>query len=65
MRGDPKASTRLLASGPGRRWSAWRVHTKRRKLALRNEQLEVIERLGAEERRARRTGEYTPDIRRW
>ena len=55
MRGDPRGRT-----------STWLEQTKQRRQALRDEQLEVIERLGAEGRRARRTGEYTPDLpRRW
>jgi hypothetical protein len=54
MRGDPRGRT-----------STWLEPTRQRRQARRDEQLETIERLDAEARRARRTGEYTADIRRW
>ena len=67
MRGQLQAaSTRLPATLPGRRWSAWLVQTKERRRRLRIERLETIERLQTEQRRARRAGEYTPNLRyRW
>ena len=64
MRGYTQAvSARLLAIAPGRRWSTWLEHTKQTRAHRRGEQLELIERLDAEQRRARRAGEYAPDLR--
>jgi hypothetical protein len=66
MRGNPQAeSLRLRAAVPARRWSAWleQVQDKRRRAQL--ERAEVIARLQADERRARRAGEYVPQLRRW
>ncbi|MBV9336468.1 MAG: hypothetical protein JO243_11295 [Solirubrobacterales bacterium] len=65
MRGQPQAaSARLPATLPGRRWSPWLEQTSARRRRAREERLETIERLEAEHRRARRTGEYAPDLRR-
>ena len=66
MRGNSQtASARLRVTTPVRRRSAWliRAQAKRRWALL--EQLETIARLEAEERRARRTGEYAPKLRPW
>jgi hypothetical protein len=69
MRGDPQAlAGRPLAAPRGRPWAAWiaRMSVKRRR--DRQEQLETIDRLGAEARRALRAGEYKPNLnydRRW
>ena len=65
MRGQPQAaSARLPAALPGRRWSTWLEETSQRRRRAREARFETIERLGAEQRRARRTGEYAPDLRR-
>ncbi len=65
MRGQSQAaSTRLPAILPGRRWSTWLEQTSERRHRAREERLETIERLEAEQRRARRTGEYARDLRR-
>jgi hypothetical protein len=64
MRGQPQARTaRLLSLSPGRSWSSWIRLAIRRHRRVSREQLEVIERLSSEQRRARRAGEYTPDLR--
>jgi hypothetical protein len=69
MRGDPQvASARVLPTVTRRGWNAWITDVKRRRQSLREEKIEVIARLSAEERRTRRTGEYLPDVasvRRW
>ena len=66
MRGQPQAaSARLPATLPGRRWSGWLEQTRERRRRTRVEQLKTIERLQSEQRRARRTGEYTPNVRLW
>lgn len=69
MRGDSRAiGARPMAAAPGRRWPAWINRMKRSERMSLQEQLEVMERLSHEERRARRTGEFTPEIgrqRRW
>ena len=65
MRGDPQAANaRLLAVVPGGRWAAWLEHARQRRRRDKEEELEVIVRLEAERRRARRAGEYGPDLRR-
>ena len=65
MRGNPQAaSARLLAVAPARRWSAWLVRAQERRSRTQVEALEMIERLRAEERRSRRSGEYVPDLPR-
>lgn len=66
MRGNPQAaSARLLAVAPARRWSAWLVRTQERRSRAQIDRLEVTERLRAEERRSRRSGEYVPQVRPW
>ena len=66
MRGNPQAaSARLHAVAPARRWSAWLVRAQERRSRAQIEALEVIERLRAEERRSRRSGEYVPQVRPW
>jgi hypothetical protein len=66
MRAYPQAArTRMPAARARRRRSAWLTETKRRRRFLQRERLETIERMQREERRARRTGGYTPTICRW
>jgi hypothetical protein len=66
MRGNPQAaSARLPARAPGRRWPAWLAQAQERRSRARIEALEITERLRAEQRRSRRSGEYTPEIRTW
>lgn len=61
MRGNPQvASARLRAVTPARRWSAWMVRNQERRSRAQIERLETIERLRAEERRSRSSGEYSP-----
>jgi hypothetical protein len=63
MRGPMEAaSARSLPTSSRRGLSVWIADVRRRRRAIREEQLEVIERLGREERRARRAGEYTPSV---
>jgi hypothetical protein len=65
MRGDPLlARTRVPIVVPARTWSVRLEQIKQRRRQRREEQVEVIARLAAEERRARRTGTYTPQARR-
>jgi hypothetical protein len=65
MRGQLQAaSTRLPAALPSRRWLAWLTQTKQRRSRLQAERLETIARLQSEQRRARRSGEYAPGLRR-
>jgi hypothetical protein len=64
MRGNPQAaSLRLRAAMPARRWSAWLMQAQERRQRVRLKELEVTERLRAEERRARRSGTYAPNVR--
>ena len=66
MRGNPQAaSARLPARAPGRRWPAWLAQAQERRSRARIEALEITERLRAEQRRSRRSGENTPEIRTW
>jgi hypothetical protein len=66
MRGNPQtASLRLRTAAPSRRWTAWLEQTHENRRRARLERAEVIARLQADERRARRTGEYTPRLRPW
>jgi hypothetical protein len=69
MRGNLEAiGARPMAARPGRRWPGWIVRVMQRDRADAGERIEVMERLAREERRARRTGEYIPDLswqRRW
>lgn len=65
MRGDPQvARTRVPLVVPARTWSARLEQIKQRRRQRREEQVEVVARLAAEDRRARRTGTYTPQARR-
>lgn len=64
MRGQPQAGTaRLLTITPGRRWSAWITRAIPRRPRISDERLELIERIASEQRRARRSGEYVPELR--
>lgn len=65
MRGNPQAANaRLLAVVPGRRWSTWLEDTREKRRRAAFERLELIERLAFERRRATRSGEPAPDLRR-
>jgi hypothetical protein len=66
MRGNPQAaSLRLRAAAPARRWSAWLEQAQENRRRARLEQAEVIVRLLADDRRARRSGEHVPKLRPW
>jgi hypothetical protein len=69
MRGSMEAiGARPVAARTGRRWPGWITRIVRRDRGDAQERLEAIERLAAEQRRARRAGEYIPDLswhRRW
>jgi hypothetical protein len=66
MRGNSQAaSTRLRATTPARRRSAWLARAQARRRWALLEQLETIARLEAEARHARRSGEYVPKLRPW
>jgi hypothetical protein len=66
MRGIPQAaSARLPTAARARRWSLQREQWLERRRQTRMERLESIERLRAEERRARRSGAYRPELRPW
>jgi hypothetical protein len=66
MRGNPQAaSARLPARAPARRWPAWLAQAQERRRRAQIERLEVTERLRAEERRSRRSGENGPKLRPW
>jgi hypothetical protein len=61
MRGDLQAaSARSLPRAPRRRWSDWIRILRREKRQASLRRLETIERLAAEQRRARRAGEHDP-----
>jgi hypothetical protein len=61
MRGDLQAAgVRPLPRVPRRRWFEWIRALRRDHRRRRLRQVEVIERLAAEERRARRRGAYDP-----
>jgi hypothetical protein len=63
MRGNPQAvSSRLLAVLPGRRWPSRPAPVSRPRLTP-EERIEVIERLQAEDRAARRSGRYVAEAR--
>ena len=65
MRGNPQAaSMRLLAVLPGERWTTWLEQTRQRRRRDELTTLEVKERRQHEERRAQRSGEHSPDLRR-
>jgi hypothetical protein len=64
MRGDPQAvSSRLLAVLPGRRWSSRPPSVSRGPRLTPEERIEMIHRLQAEERAARRSGRYVAEAR--
>jgi hypothetical protein len=70
MRGESQAgSARLPAVLPGRRWSLWARRSGRRSRLTREERIETIARLQAEERAARKSGRYVAEAaylgRRW
>ena len=66
MRGNPQAaSARLPAAARARRWSLQREQWLERRRQARMERLEMIERLRSEERRARRSGAYRPELGQW
>jgi len=61
MSGEPQtASARLRSAAPARTWSVRLAQIKERRLRRREEELEVIARLQAQERQARRTETYIP-----
>ena len=65
MRGYTEAAgARLRAVTPGRRWSTWLEDAREKRRRTAFERLEVIERLAFERRRAARSGEHAPDLRR-
>jgi hypothetical protein len=58
MRGDPQAAgARLLAVLPVR-WPSWFTPVERKPRVTAEERIETIARLQAEERAARRSGQY-------
>ncbi len=64
MRGDPQAIVgRLPSVAPSRRLSSWIAEAVQDRRRIRGERLEVIERLAAEERRARERGLYVPEVK--
>jgi hypothetical protein len=69
MRVDEQVAERArLGLSRGKRRSLWRALRRARRQRVRNERLEVIERLDAERRNVRRAGSYAPnltDLRRW
>ena len=69
MSGDPQAlAGRSLAAPRGRPRAAWIARMSEKRRRDRQEQLETIDRLGAETRCALRLGEYKPNLkydRRW
>jgi hypothetical protein len=70
MRGEPQVGgARLPAALPGRRWSSRPRPTGRKPRVTRKERIETIARLQAEERAARRSGQYVAKAayfgRRW
>lgn len=63
MRGDPQAiAGRLLTNVPSRRWQSRIGQMIREQRRVREERLEVIERLAREERRVRHTGGHAADL---
>jgi len=63
MRGAlPVRGTRLPLASPGLRWPSWVSFRIPRRRPTSGERLETIERLSAERRRARRSGEYLPQF---
>ncbi len=65
MRVQPQArAVRLAMLTPGRRWSSRITLAILSRRRFSQEQLEVIERLASERRRARKSGEYLPGLGR-
>lgn len=63
MRGDPQAITgRLLTNVPSRRWQSRIGQMTREQRRVREERLEVIERLARDQRRERQTGGRAADV---
>jgi hypothetical protein len=63
MRGPTQAAgARVLPTSARRGLSVWIAEVRRRRRSVKDERLEVIERLAREERRARRAGAYAPDL---
>jgi hypothetical protein len=63
MRGEPQAITgRQLTIVPRRRWRSRIVQMIHEQRRVREERLEVIERLAREERRARQAGGRAGDV---
>jgi hypothetical protein len=61
MRGSMEAAgARSLPTTSRRGLSVWIADVRRRRRSVKEERLEVIERLGREQRQARRAGEYRP-----
>lgn len=59
MRGESQAGeARLPAALPRRRWPSWSLPARRKPRLTREERLETIARLQAEERSARRKSRY-------
>jgi hypothetical protein len=68
MRGDPQAASARLpapARAAARPWAAWLKQSKQRRIARREERLEIIARLRDEERRARPPRRYEMPRRLW
>ncbi len=70
MRGEPQVGgARLPAVLPGLRRSSWSLPVGRRPRVTPQERIEIIARLQAEERAARRSGRYVAEAaylgRRW
>ena len=64
MRGDPRAIfDRLPTAAPRRRPSSRIAEAIQQWRHVRAEQLEMIERLAREERRARQRGQYVPELK--
>ena len=63
MRGSLQArGTRLPITSRGLSWPSWpRLRTLRPR-QITGEELEIIERLSSEQRRARRSGGYAPEV---
>jgi hypothetical protein len=63
MRGPMQAaSVRSLPFRSRRGLSVWIADFRRRRRSIKEEQLEVIERMARDQRRARRAGEFAPSI---
>jgi hypothetical protein len=63
MRGDLQAAgLGSLPRAPRRRWSQWIGTLRRNRRQAQLRRLEVIERMAAEQRQARRRGEHNPAL---